>query len=49
MQKEGFSEKGVPVIILTHKAIEKNLRTALSRIESMDYIKDRTQVIRIEE
>jgi homoserine dehydrogenase len=49
MQKEGFSKKGVPVIILTHAATEKNLRTALTHIEAMDYIKDRTQVIRIED
>ena len=49
MQKEGFSERGVPVIILTHVAIEKNLRAALTRIEAMHYIKDQTQVIRIEE
>jgi hypothetical protein len=39
----------VPVIILTHLATEKNLRAALVRIEAMDYIKNRTQVIRIEE
>ncbi len=49
MQKEGFSEKSVPVIILTHTAIEKNLRAALKGIEAMNYIKARTQVIRIEE
>ena len=49
MQKEGFADKGVPVIILTHAAAEKNLRTALTHIEAMDYIKGRTQVIRIEE
>ena len=49
MQKEGFSAKKVPVIILTHVAIEKNLRSALMRIEAMNYIKDHTQVIRIEE
>jgi homoserine dehydrogenase len=49
MQKEGFPQKGVPVIMLTHSALEKNLRSALTRIEAMHYIKDRTQVIRIEE
>lgn len=42
-------EKGVPVIILTHTAVGKDLRTALSNIEKADYIKGRTQVIRIED
>jgi homoserine dehydrogenase len=49
MQKEGFSGKGVPVIILTHAVVEKNLRMAIAKIEAMDYVKDTTQVIRIEE
>jgi len=45
----GRGEKGVPVIILTHAAVGKDLRTALSNIEKADYIKGRTQVIRIED
>jgi homoserine dehydrogenase len=49
LQKEGFPEKGVPVIILTHAATKKNLFAALSDIEKMEYVKDRTQVIRIED
>ena len=49
MQKEGYSDNSVPVIILTHSASEKGVRAALSLIESMDYIRDKTQVIRIEE
>jgi homoserine dehydrogenase len=49
MQKEGFPERGVPIVILTHEATEKNLRTALENIEKMDFIKHRTQVLRIED
>lgn len=49
IQKEGFSEKGVPVIILTHGVVEKSLRAAVSRIESMDFVTDRTKVIRVED
>lgn len=49
MQKEGFPERGVPIVILTHESTEKNLRAALANIEKMDYIKHRTQVIRIED
>jgi homoserine dehydrogenase len=49
MQKEGFPERGVPIVILTHDSTEKNLRTALANIEKMDYIKHHTQVLRIED
>jgi homoserine dehydrogenase len=47
MQKEGGGENCVPVIILTHKAIEKNVRAAIIEIEKMDFIKKKTHVIRI--
>jgi homoserine dehydrogenase len=47
MQKEGGGENCVPVIILTHKAVEKNLRAALVEIEKMEFIKKKTHVIRI--
>jgi homoserine dehydrogenase len=47
MQKEGGGENCVPVIILTHKAVEKNLRAALIDIEKMEFIKKKTHVIRI--
>jgi len=49
MQKEGFPERGVPIVILTHDSTEKNLRAALANIEKMDYIKHPTQVLRIED
>jgi homoserine dehydrogenase len=47
MQKEGGSENCVPVIILTHKALERNIRAALAEIEKMEFIKKKTHVIRI--
>ena len=47
MQKEGGAENCVPVIILTHNAIEKNMRGALKEIEKMDFIKKKTHLIRI--
>lgn len=49
MQKEVTTEKRVPVIILTHTVAEKSIRAALNRIESMDILRSRTQVIRIED
>ncbi len=47
LQKESTEESCVPVIMLTHKAVEKNVRDALAEIETMDYIKKKTHVIRI--
>jgi homoserine dehydrogenase len=47
MQKETTVENCVPVVLLTHQAQENNLRTALARIEAMDFIKRPTHVIRI--
>lgn len=47
MQKEGYSDNSVPVIILTHSASEQAIRSAVKQIEQADYTKDSTQVIRI--
>ncbi len=47
MQKENIGENCVPVIILTHKAVEKNVRTAILEIEKMNFIRKKTHVIRI--
>ncbi|HLV31245.1 MAG TPA: homoserine dehydrogenase [Chitinispirillaceae bacterium] len=49
IQKEGYSDNSVPVIILTHQASEKGIRTALSEIEKTGFIKAKTQMIRIED
>ena len=47
MQKERSAENCVPVIFLTHKALEKNVRSALREIEKIEFIKKPTHVIRI--
>jgi homoserine dehydrogenase len=49
LQQEGASNDRVPVIILTHNAREKGIQAAIKHIETMDFIRDKTQVIRIEE
>lgn len=49
MQKEEHSDKSVPVIILTHQAMEQGIRSALVTLEAMENINKNTQVIRIEE
>ncbi len=47
LQKEFREESCVPVVMLTHKAVEKNVRTALAEIEKLDFIKKKTHVIRM--
>jgi homoserine dehydrogenase len=47
LQKESTENSCVPVIMLTHNAVEKNIRCALKEIEAMDFVKSKTQVIRI--
>jgi homoserine dehydrogenase len=48
-QKETGREDRIPVIFLTHRAMEKNLRTAVAEVEKMDFVQAKTQVIRIED
>jgi len=47
LQREGVQEHGVPVIFLTHKARESNVRTALAEIEKLPIIRKKTHLIRI--
>ncbi|OGX11174.1 MAG: hypothetical protein A2351_02890 [Omnitrophica bacterium RIFOXYB12_FULL_50_7] len=48
MQRERSVGRVVPLILLTHDTHEKNLRAAVSEIDRMSCIKEKTQVIRIE-
>ena len=48
-QEERNVGGAVPVIILTHKAKEGDMREAISRINEQDYVTDKTVVIRMEE
>jgi homoserine dehydrogenase len=49
MQKELHPDNSVPVIIITHQASEKGINLALRKIEQSDYIRAKTQLIRIED
>jgi len=49
MQKEGAGEAWVPVIIITHKALERGVRRAIREIEKEAFVRMPTQIIRIEE
>ncbi len=48
MQKEENPERAVPIVMLTHTAIEKNVRDAISAIDKLSYIRQPTQIIRVE-
>ncbi len=47
-QEERAEGQAVPVIILTHKAEEGNMRKAIGHIDTQDYVTDNTVVIRME-
>jgi homoserine dehydrogenase len=49
MQKESHQADFVPVIFLTHRALEKSVRAAVSEVERLDFVRRTTQIIRIEE
>jgi len=48
-QEERKEGEKVPVIILTHKTEEDRMQKAIAKIDTMDYVTDKTVVIRIEE
>lgn len=43
------SNSSIPLIILTHKAYESQIRTALKEIEKLSFVKDKPILIRVEE
>ncbi len=49
IQKGENPEKSVPIVMLTHRAKEKNIRKAVSSIDRLSCITESTQIIRIEE
>ena len=44
-RKEGLS---VPVVLVTHDALEANIMKALSEIDSLEIIQEKSHLIRIE-
>ncbi len=49
IQRERKAGKVVPLILLTHEALEKDIRQAVEIINMLPVIKQKTQVVRIEE
>jgi homoserine dehydrogenase len=49
IQKGRKMGQAVPIVMVTHKANEKNVRNALEQIDKLDIVQDRTVLIRIED
>ncbi len=47
IQKEAIAEGFVPVVITTHLAKEGNLQAAIEKVDQLEVVKARTQIIRI--
>lgn len=48
-QQKEVDKEIVPIIILTHEAVENNIKNALEKIDKLDVVKKNTIVIRIED
>lgn len=48
-QKERHKSQIVPIVMIVHEAKEKNLRAALKAIDHMEFIKEKSVAIRMEE
>jgi homoserine dehydrogenase len=48
-QKMQKAEKVVPVIMMTHEALERNMAKALKEIDALGVIKNKTVCVRVEE
>ena len=46
-QKENATGSRVPIVILTHGTLEKNMKDALEKIENLDAVLDTPSLIRI--
>ncbi|MBN2061483.1 MAG: homoserine dehydrogenase [Deltaproteobacteria bacterium] len=49
IQKGREINRSVPIVMLTHEALEKNVMKALSEMEDLDILTDKTVMIRVEE
>ncbi|MBM3213905.1 homoserine dehydrogenase [Candidatus Poribacteria bacterium] len=48
IQKEPHCEDSVPIVLMTHRAVERNLRSALDEIDRLSCVKAPTACIRVE-
>ena len=46
-QKQDEKNQTVPIFLVTHECLERNLQRAVSRIDDLDFVKDKTLFIRL--
>ncbi len=49
IQKEVKPDGSIPIVLMTHKALEKNFLGAIARIDSMDFVTSPTRFFRVED
>ncbi len=49
IQKEPHEARGVPLVIVTHEALEKDVQRAIRLIDRLDVVRRKTMLLRIEE
>ena len=49
IQKGRQAAEAVPLVMMSHEAVERNVRNALAEIDKMDCVAGATVVIRVEE
>jgi homoserine dehydrogenase len=49
IQSAKIADETVPIVIMTHKAPESGIRSALAEIDSFDFIYEKSKLIRIED
>ena len=49
IQKGRDKRNAVPLVMMTHKAVEKNVRAALAEIDKMREVRQKTMRIRVED
>jgi homoserine dehydrogenase len=49
IQKGRKAAEAVPLVMMTHEAVERNVRTALDEINKLDCVAGPTIIIRVEE
>ncbi|HKI51089.1 MAG TPA: homoserine dehydrogenase [Geothermobacteraceae bacterium] len=48
VQPERHAAEAVPIVFMTHEAVEMNVRKALEEIDQFDFIREKTHLIRVE-
>ena len=47
MIQKQHDKSGIPIFMVTHKAIESDMKSAVKKIDNLDCVKDKTVFIRV--